>query len=317
MNQRELETVEELLLCRQTLRRLQDPVQMPCCRRLVSRSAVVARVQFYPFCFFCRRVITALQPQTLTGNRTINNLLLAKTDTDVLKYLECPLSLELLDNPVIVSCCKHAFSKSDLDTALQVSNRCPLCRQVVQKTEPCVTITQIVNGLQECKHVGENLELRYDAHFCSYLSSSQFPITLQSLKDRTDFLQDQKAFEELFNIACREREFTIARFLADQFGHSLNDITDGIEALFASRKSQRLLHDLLDANKLDFRSLHFVCIFAERYKCTDLLTKATNIQTKNEKNEVRLKTCKDCKQKTRTHKSRCINCYKQKIHLRY
>ena len=49
------------------------------------------------------------------------------------KDLICPISLELLDNPITVPCCKKAFSKVSLQEYLRPNLRayykCPLCRE--------------------------------------------------------------------------------------------------------------------------------------------------------------------------------------------
>jgi len=49
--------------------------------------------------------------------------------TSFIDYLKCPISLDLMNEPVIVSCCNQTIDKLSLDEWLAVSNFCPCCRK--------------------------------------------------------------------------------------------------------------------------------------------------------------------------------------------
>jgi hypothetical protein len=42
--------------------------------------------------------------------------------------LTCPISLELLDDPICSPCCGRAFSRASLRSHFQTSSDCPICR---------------------------------------------------------------------------------------------------------------------------------------------------------------------------------------------
>ena len=55
---------------------------------------------------------------------------------DIPEGLHCPITLELLDDPVSTPCCGNAFSRVSLQAHLQLSDGCPLCRVDLVQTHP-------------------------------------------------------------------------------------------------------------------------------------------------------------------------------------
>jgi hypothetical protein len=50
--------------------------------------------------------------------------------------LHCPISMDLLEDPVSTPCCGNAFSREPLAAYLQHNNRCPLCRADLAQDHP-------------------------------------------------------------------------------------------------------------------------------------------------------------------------------------
>lgn len=54
--------------------------------------------------------------------------------------LQCPLSLDFLDDPVTVPCCGRSFSREQLRSHLRVSALCPLCRADIPTAFPAFNV---------------------------------------------------------------------------------------------------------------------------------------------------------------------------------
>src|SRR4051794_25658992 len=69
-------------------------------------------------------------------------------------HLKCPITLDLLNDPIIVPCCTKAFSRLSLTQHLENKKICPMCNGDLQDFDPInapknVIIAGLIESLQE------------------------------------------------------------------------------------------------------------------------------------------------------------------------
>lgn len=74
--------------------------------------------------------------------------------------LQCPITLDLLEDPIIVPCCRNAISREALQMSLESNTRCPLCRGDLDnfdvEAEPKNTILcKLIEDLETVNHEPE------------------------------------------------------------------------------------------------------------------------------------------------------------------
>lgn len=114
--------------------------------------------------------------------------------------LTCPISQDRLEDPIIVPCCGHAFSRAWLVTHLARSTDCPLCRTDISDFDPatavvCRTITSLMDAQQQPEPAAQQ----------PIPSQDPWKATLTTLPGKNigklEIRHDSKVYDNLFIIA--------------------------------------------------------------------------------------------------------------------
>lgn len=115
--------------------------------------------------------------------------------------LTCPISQDLLEDPIIAPCCGHAFSRAWLATHLARNTACPLCRSDLSDFDPstavvCRNMVSLVEDAQRPEPVVEPAPVP---------SQDQWKATLTTLPGKNigklEITCDSKVYDNLFIIA--------------------------------------------------------------------------------------------------------------------
>jgi hypothetical protein len=77
------------------------------------------------------------------------------------KDLTCPITLELLDDPISVPCCGMSFSRSALIQVFNYTKNCPWCRKILNGFDPTnapknIMISNIIEQIKSQKKIDAN-----------------------------------------------------------------------------------------------------------------------------------------------------------------
>lgn len=77
------------------------------------------------------------------------------------KDLICPITLELLDDPISVPCCGISFSRSALIQVFNYTKNCPWCRKILNRFDPTnapknIMISNMIKQIKSQKKINDN-----------------------------------------------------------------------------------------------------------------------------------------------------------------
>lgn len=204
---------------------------------------------------------------------------------DFSRELECPVTLELLEDPIQVPCCRRYFSRTSLIQVL----RCPLCNVDFQDFDSSnapkeIQIANMVSLLKshEIKKAKEILRIGFHIKSANYWRKFPHPLTFDYIKLNIDDL----SFEErkyFFEWACEQDQVAIARFLYPYLNYE-DSGTPAITTLFKTEQGVKLIREILEM-KPYWNTKRWIFNGACRYEVLDLVKSRCNINIEDIDND--------------------------------
>jgi len=133
---------------------------------------------------------------------------LPKEEIFILESLLCPISQEILQDPVITKC-KHVFSLDNLLNALTVKRACPICRTPLKNNDYKPAPSAIVQAIEEYKQKQQEMSQNL-----TDMMVSQFG--LNGFEKASLTVQAEKINKLLSTITKLSKELSIMNILYDQ-----------------------------------------------------------------------------------------------------